>query len=63
MVFSLSSLPMQVEVYMYLLGQGHKSTWQSVGSDLTDKHGKLTFTLPEEKRLPPGLYPLKFLVK
>lgn len=62
MQWSLFSLfPTQVEVY--LLGQGPKSTWQSIGSDLTDKHGKLTFTLPEEKRLPIGLYPLKFLVK
>ena len=52
---------MQVEVY--LLGEGRKSPWQLLGSDLTDKHGKLTFTLPEEKRLSSGLYPIKFLVK
>lgn len=48
---------------MYVLAQGPKSVWQCVGSELTDKHGKLTFALPEEKRLPTGLYPVKFLVK
>ena len=54
---------MHTQVEVYILSQGPKSKWQCVGSELTDKHGKLMFALPEERRLPPGLYPIKFLVK
>ena len=59
----MCNMYMHTQVEVYILSQGPKSKWQCVGSELTDKHGKLMFALPEERRLPPGLYPIKFLVK
>jgi len=50
-------------VDIYILMQGHRPKWQFLDTVITDKRGRVSYTLPEEKRLPPGLYPIKFLVK
>lgn len=37
--------------------------WQLLGTALTDKGGRLSLTLPQEKRLSCGLYPVKMIVR
>ena len=46
-----------------MLERSPKLRWESVGRDVTDKHGKIMFNLPSDHVLSPGLYPIKFLVK
>lgn len=51
------------EVEVYLLLQTPKPRWELFGGGVTDKHGKLVFSLPTDRPLPAGVYPVKFIVK
>ena len=46
---------------MYVLTENPKPSWEYMGSDVTDKHGKVMFSLA--RSFHPGVYPIKFLVK
>lgn len=37
--------------------------WQYMGTEVTDKNGKLQFTIPSEKSLPQGMHPVKVVVR
>ena len=37
--------------------------WIYLGTALTDSHGKLTFTIPDQQRLSHGVYPVKCVVR
>ena len=54
---------MCVKVEMYVLEHSPKLRWEYVGSDITDKHGKVTVNMPADRVFTPGLYSIKFLVK
>ncbi|VDH91601.1 Hypothetical predicted protein [Mytilus galloprovincialis] len=37
--------------------------WEYLGTSVTDKHGRLQFTVPKEKMLPQGMHPVKVVVR
>lgn len=37
--------------------------WNYLGTSVTDKHGRLQFTIPREKQLPQGMHPVKVVVR
>lgn len=37
--------------------------WVYFGTETTDSHGRLTFDIPEDKRLSQGMYPVKTVVR
>lgn len=37
--------------------------WQYMGTEVTDKNGKLQFTIPASKSLPQGMHPVKVVVR
>lgn len=51
------------KVDVYVMIQPPSGDWVHLGEAVTDSHGKLTFTLPDEKRLSHGMYPVKCVVK
>lgn len=50
-------------VDVYILLQLPKPKWHFIETLTTDKHGRCCFTLPDDRQLMPGLYPITFLVK
>ncbi|XP_061189651.1 protein retinal degeneration B-like isoform X2 [Saccostrea echinata] len=57
-VTSLSGEKVDVHVMDQLNGE-----WQYMGTDVTDKNGKLQFTIPASKSLPQGMHPVKVVVR
>lgn len=51
----------QVDINVML--QPPSGDWVYLGTEVTDSHGKLTFTIPADKRLSQGMYPVKCVVK
>ncbi len=37
--------------------------WVYLETGQTDSSGRLTYTIPENKRLPQGMYPIKMVVR
>lgn len=37
--------------------------WSLVSTEVTDKTGRITYTIPEDKALGYGLYPVKMVVR
>jgi hypothetical protein len=37
--------------------------WVYLGTSVTDKHGRLQFTIPQDKQLPQGMHPVKVVVR
>lgn len=56
----VSSYHCQVDVHIMEQPSGE---WQYIGTDLTDGHGRLTFTLPKEKRQTQGMHSVKMVVR
>nr|XP_022338913.1 protein retinal degeneration B-like isoform X2 [Crassostrea virginica] len=57
-VTSLSGEKVDVHVMDQLNGE-----WQYMGTEVTDKNGKLQFTIPASKSLPQGMHPVKVVVR
>lgn len=57
-VTSLSGEKVDVHVMDQQTGE-----WQYMGTEVTDKNGKLQFTIPSEKSLPQGMHPVKVVVR
>ncbi|XP_076472985.1 protein retinal degeneration B-like [Babylonia areolata] len=51
------------KVDVHLMKQPPAGDWTQLGTALTDGHGKLTFTLPDDQCLSHGMYPVKCVVK
>ena len=37
--------------------------WVYLGTAVTDKHGRLQYTIPKDKMLPQGMHPVKVVVR
>jgi len=37
--------------------------WTYMGTEVTDGHGRLTFTIPADRQLIQGIYPVKLVVR
>lgn len=57
-VTSLSGEKVDVHVMDQQTGE-----WQYMGTEVSDKNGKLQFTIPHEKSLPQGMHPVKVVVR
>ncbi|KAL8576133.1 hypothetical protein ACOMHN_001483 [Nucella lapillus] len=51
------------KVDVNIMKQPPSGDWTHMGTALTDGHGKLTFTLPDDQRLSHGMYPVKCVVR
>lgn len=37
--------------------------WQQISTEVTDKNGRIAFTVPPDKALSCGMYPVKMVVR
>ena len=51
------------KVDVHLLRDATNGEWELIGSEVTDKTGRLVLPLPEDCTLPPGLHPIKMVVR
>lgn len=52
-----------LQVDIYVMTTPPNGEWILYGTDLTDNAGRLTFTIPKEKALALGIYPVKMVVR
>lgn len=45
------------------MSQPPSGTWEYLGTEITDSNGRVTFRIPEQRRLPAGMYPVKMVVR
>lgn len=50
-------------VDIYCMQDMDKAEWTYLGSELTDKNGRIHYTLDQEHQLPCGVYPFKMVVR
>lgn len=51
------------KVDVYIMMAPPSGEWHHLGNAMTDNHGKISFTIPEEKRVTQGIYPIKMVVR
>ncbi|CAI9741236.1 protein retinal degeneration B-like isoform X1 [Octopus vulgaris] len=51
------------KVDIYVMTVPPSGDWDHLGHELTDNHGRLTYTIPKEKRITQGIYPIKMIVR
>jgi len=51
------------KVDVHLLRDATTGEWELIGSEVTDKTGRLVCPLPKDCTLPPGLHPIKMVVR
>ena len=51
------------KVDVHLMKDPSKGDWTVVTTEVTDKHGRLTFTLPSEHSVGYGVYPVRMVVR
>ena len=51
------------QVDVHILTSPPKGEWVWFNTVVTDRQGKVVYSIPEEKRLPEGMYPIKFVVR
>ncbi|XP_059163186.1 protein retinal degeneration B-like isoform X4 [Physella acuta] len=51
------------KVDVNVMKQPPSGDWTQLGTEVTDSHGRFTYTIPEEQRLSQGLYPIKLIVR
>lgn len=51
------------KVDIYIMKSPPSGEWDYLGNEMTDNHGKVSFTIPEEKRVTQGIYPVKMVVR
>lgn len=51
------------KIDIYIMEKGDSAEWVSYGTDTTDSHGRITFQIPQAKRLSLGVYPIKMVVR
>ncbi|RUS73636.1 hypothetical protein EGW08_018609, partial [Elysia chlorotica] len=51
------------KVDVHIMKQPPTGDWVLVGTDQTDSHGRLIYTIPAEHRLSQGMYPVKLIVR
>lgn len=52
-----------LQVDVHIMTKPPAGDWVCLGTGTTDSGGRLTFTVPEEKRVPQGMYPVKMVVR
>ena len=52
-----------VQVDIHILTNPQAGKWVYQGTEVTDANGRVTYHIPDEKRLPEGMYPLKMVVR
>jgi membrane-associated phosphatidylinositol transfer protein len=51
------------KVDMYVMRSAPYGEWTSLDTIETDTHGRVKFTIPDDKKLPIGLHPVKLVVR
>ena len=51
------------QVDIYYMAEPPGGDWLLLGTEVSDKSGRVTFTIPESKALGFGLYPIKMVVR
>ncbi|XP_012945649.1 protein retinal degeneration B [Aplysia californica] len=51
------------KVDVNVMKQPSSGDWTHLGTEVTDSHGRFSYTIPSEQRLSQGLYPVKLVVK
>jgi 5-hydroxyisourate hydrolase-like protein (transthyretin family) len=46
-------------VDIHIMMQPPNVDWTFYGTEVTDNNGRVTFNIPDDKRLPQGMYPVK----
>lgn len=50
-------------VDIHVMREAPAGEWQLLATEVTDKNGRITYTLPDEKALGYGMYPVKMVVR
>ncbi|XP_023930713.1 protein retinal degeneration B isoform X1 [Lingula anatina] len=51
------------KVDIHVMTQPPSGEWLYFGTEITDSHGRVSFKIPEDKRLSQGMYPVKMVVR
>ncbi|OQV25243.1 Membrane-associated phosphatidylinositol transfer protein 1 [Hypsibius exemplaris] len=51
------------KVDIYIMTQPPSGEWELFGTEITSSHGRVTFQVPEDKKLGLGMYPVKMVVR
>ena len=51
------------KVDIHIMSDPPGGDWQQISTEVTDKNGRITFTIPPEKSLSCGMYPVKMVVR
>ncbi|XP_055861562.1 protein retinal degeneration B-like isoform X1 [Biomphalaria glabrata] len=51
------------KVDVNIMKQPPSGDWTLLGTEVTDSHGRFTYTIPKEHRISQGLYPVKLVVR
>lgn len=50
------------KVDIYIMKEPPSGEWLHIGTEITDKAGRITYTVPEEKTFSYGLFPVKVIL-
>lgn len=57
------SPPVFTQVDVYLVTQPPSGRWMHFDTEVTNSSGRVTYTIPQEKKLGVGVYPIRMVVK
>ena len=52
-----------LQVDIHIMAKPPVGDWICFGTETTDSGGRVTYTIPKEKQLPQGMYPVKMVVR
>lgn len=58
-----AALDLFPKVDIYIMAQPLSGKWVHYGTEVTSGSGRLSYTLPEEKMLGIGMYPVRMVVR
>lgn len=56
-------LPSGEKVDIHIMRDPPGGEWQQISTEVTDKNGRIAFTIPPDKALSCGMYPVKMVVR
>ncbi|KAM9468846.1 membrane-associated phosphatidylinositol transfer protein 3-like [Clarias gariepinus] len=51
------------KVDVYVMTKPHSGVWEHLDNKITDSSGRVSYTIPDNKKFPVGVYPIKMIVR
>jgi len=56
-------MPVTCQVDVHIMMQPPSNQWVFLGTEVTDANGRVIYHIPDTKKLPEGMYPVKMVVR